>query len=841
MKQIVLAFAAFACVSQAAVEGPGKNQFLQPARTDARIEVDGKLDEPAWSTAPVFDAFVQRYPVAGNPPTQKTAMRVLYDNENLYVSVYCYDTEPALINRRLGRRDSNPFSDAVQVMIDSSHDHRAGYLFYLNAGGVQGDGIFFDDRNYSGDWDGIWEGASTLVSDGWIAEFSIPLTLLRFPQAEVQTWGFGARRDIARTNEEIDSVTNPRSSNASVSRFGHLTGMTGLKPRRGLELLPYVASRAVLRPQFSDGRADPRLLDPSIYAGLDFKTSLTSDLTLNGTVNPDFGQVEADQAIQNLSTFEVQFPEKRPFFTEGMELFQPVGGSDGQNQRVFYSRRIGLLSPILGAVKLTGSVAKGVEVGLLDAVVMSASQGEIDEANPDRRFRFHLEQPLRFGPNDELPAIAPAPTNYLSAIVRTSVGSNSHIGAMFSSAVPLGAPCTVNPAACLVDGGSAAALRWDLKSANSEYGFLGQIVGSQVVGGPQTVLLRDSTELHPNTLGWGALLRAGRFGGEGWKWDVGYDFSSPTLHLRPTGFLRSQNEHAPRASVRFTNQSGLGPLRSLFANFTVGTRLSSDGRWIGRGNWVNANVQMQLPSYEYIGVEGGADFGVNDIREVAATGIPLERPNTGFLVVFGETNPNLPLRASGHVAVGFHDWKPPVGWGANVTLAWRPTDALETSLQIADDMTPWGPRFVGLDDSTSNRFFFGDLESQFLSVTLRQQVMITPKLSLQAYAQMFNDFGVFGPYSAGTSDGERSPIRLEDLQPVSDVGFDPSFYGTLLNVNVVLRWEYRLGSTVYLVYTRGQSHFTSGPAAPRTLLPVNLFSGPSTDAFLVKWSYYWNV
>ncbi|MDQ3264600.1 MAG: carbohydrate binding family 9 domain-containing protein [Myxococcota bacterium] len=852
MKRLLLFLGTWACVAQAAVEGSGKNQLMHPARTATPIQVDGKLDEAPWAAAPVFADFVQRFPVTGAEPSQRTELRVLYDDRFLYVSLYCFDTQPELINRRLGRRDSSPFSDAVQVMIDPTHDHRTGYLFYVNAGGVLGDGIFFDDRNFSGDWDGIWEGAAQVVHDGWIAEYAIPLSLLRFPAADVQTWGFGARRDIARTNEELDSVNNPRSSSANVSRFGHLTGLEGLRPKRELELIPYAAGRALLRPQFSDGRT-ARLLDPSLYVGLDLKTSLTSDLTLNATLNPDFGQVEADQILQNLSTFELQFPEKRPFFTQGMDLFQPVGGGYGSNQALFYSRRIGLGLPILGAAKLTGNVAKGVEVGLLDALVIGAEQGQIDEENPDRRFHFHREQPLRLGPNDELPSVAVAPTNYLAAVARTSVGQNSQVGAMFTSAAPLAGPCTAAdlqtnpvPGRCLVDGGNAASLRWDLKNSTSEYGVLGQIAGSQVVGGPPSRRLRDSTLLEPNTLGYGGFFRAGRMGGEGFKWDLGYEFSSPTLHLRPTGFLRTQNEHAPRAGIRYVRQrSGFGPLKAFWANLDGGARYSADGRWVTRGYWLYGSVQAQLPSFDFVGMESGIDFGVNDIREVAATGIPLQRPNSGWVAAYFDTNANRPVRADGFVAVGVHQMRNQeikLGHGFRFNLFWRPTDALETSLQVANDRTLWGPRFVDFADEATgpNRFVFGDLESQYLTFTLRQQVMITPTLSLQAYAQLYDDFGRFGSFTEGASNEARHTIRLAELTPSSYAG-NANFYNTLLNVNAVLRWEYRLGSTLYLVYTRSQGYSAQGAEAPLTLLPQQLLAGKANDAVLVKWSYYWSV
>jgi hypothetical protein len=332
---------------------------------------------------------------------------------------------------------------------------------------VHGDGLFYDDRNFTPDWDGVWDGATSSVADGWVAEFAIPLSVLRFPEAAMQTWGFSVRREIARLNEQVESVDNPRTSNANVSRLGHLTGMEGLKPRRAVELVPYLATRGILRPQFSDAALPrPRLMDPTLDVGLDVKAALTSDLALNATFNPDFGQVEADQLILNLSSFEAFFPEKRSFFTQGLELFQPVGRETGQvPQSLFYSRRIGLSTPILGAAKLTGTAVKGVEVGVLSALVTGPWQQQ-DEERPDRRWSLHANRPLHFGPNSALPGGPQPPTNYLAAVARGSVGQSSRVGGSFVAATPLVRGCTPEeaaldeeeqPAECLARGGMGAA------------------------------------------------------------------------------------------------------------------------------------------------------------------------------------------------------------------------------------------------------------------------------------------------------------------------------------------------------------------------------------------------
>ncbi|RJS27592.1 hypothetical protein DRW03_03470 [Corallococcus sp. H22C18031201] len=841
----------YATAAGAAVEGPGRNQFIQATPVTERIQVDGQLNEPAWAEAPVFDAFVQRFPNAGAAPSERTEVRILYDSDHVYFGVIARDSQPALIDQRLARRDTFPTTDSVQLIIDSTHDHRTAYSFYLSAGGVHGDGLFFDDRNFTTDWDAVWDGATRTVNDGWVAEFAIPLSVLRFPEAPMQTWGFSVRREIARLNEEIESVDNPRTSNANVSRLGHLTGMEGLRPQRSLEMVPYLATRSLLRPQFSDvTRPEPRRLDPTLDLGLDLKAALTSNLALNATLNPDFGQVEADQLTLNLTTFETFFPEKRPFFTQGLELFQPVGSELGQPaQSLFYSRRIGLETPIFGAAKLTGTASKGVEVGVLDALVTSPWQAQDDEV-PDRRWRLHASRPLHLGTNDSLPSSPQAPTNFLAAVVRGSVGENSRIGASVASAIPVVGECTIEkaalgkqrPAECLAQGGMGVAADFDLKTADSAYGLLGQVSASRVVGGLPERPLRDGTLLHPGDGGYGGYVRAGKFGGEGFRWDLGYDFSTPTLELNATGYQRTQNEQAPRVELRYQRPNGFGPLRDFSVNLIGSTAWTTDGRLINRGSRVTLDVTAQLPSSDTLGMQMGMNVGGYDVRELAGTGIPLQKEFSDFLLLNWKTNSNRVAQLQGYLAAAYHDRGPAPGawaWGADLILTLRPHPALETRFEILDDRTEYGPRFVA--NQGNNLFLLGNLQSNYLSMTVRQQWVLRPNLTLQGYAQLFTDYGIYGPFFEATSDEERTAIRFAALRPTEGQADD--FYDTALNLSLVLRWEYRLGSTFFFVYTRSQQGLKvfDDERMPTTLLPRNLGSGPATDAVMLKWSYYWAV
>ncbi|HYX93209.1 MAG TPA: DUF5916 domain-containing protein, partial [Myxococcaceae bacterium] len=482
-------------------------------RTLSPPRIDGRLDDEIWSRAPLFDAFVQSFPDEGGAPSERTELRVLYDDRRLYVGVRALDRQPDLIVRQLGRRDNPPESDLITVVIDSAVDRRTGYAFTVNSAGVLKDGVYFNDKQYSADWDGVWEGRAAIGSDGWSAELAIPLRLLRIPGRPAEGWGFHVRRELPRTHEQIDTALIPRNGMEFVSRFLKLRGLDGLEPQPSLELVPYLAARMSLAPQYGDpDRPEPRLRNPSADLGLDLRTSLTPGLSLNATVNPDFGQVEADKIVRNLSNVELFFPEKRPFFTQGLDVFFPAGLDGKAVHMLFYSRRIGLDTPILAAGKLVGQPDEKGELGVLDAVVAGAPNpssegpGARVDGPPDRRFGFHLARPFHLGLNDELPDERPVTKNFFAAVARRRIGSDSRVGLLFTDAAPLSKSCYREDftsdaeflaADCEPEGGRAFGADWDLRSRDRLWGAWGQLAGSQVTGSSRPRLLRDGTEIAP--------------------------------------------------------------------------------------------------------------------------------------------------------------------------------------------------------------------------------------------------------------------------------------------------------------------------------------------------------
>jgi hypothetical protein len=856
-----------------ASERPGD---IRAARTRQPIHLDGRLNEPAWADAPVFSDFVQSFPDEDAAPTERTELRVLYDDDNIYVGVKCFDSHPNEILRNLGRRDSPPASDSVGIGIDSAHDHRTAYVFQVNASGVLSDGLFFDGTNYTADWDAVWDARVQSLPDGWSAEFVIPLHILRFTEAPKMTWGFAVRREVAHKHETDDSVLLPRSSNQFVQRFGHLTGLVDLKPRRDVELTPYISARANVRPQYSPpdqyhAYSHPRLIDPMADLGLDVKAQLASNLNLNATINPDFGQVEADQILLNLTTYEPFFPEKRPFFLEGMDLFQPVGATN--TQQLFYSRRIGLNQPIIGAAKMTGSIVPGLEVGLLDAVVggayQSAFAGVTDpgqiysmESTPNRSlFGLRWNQPLTFGPVDALPETSPVPENYFVGVVRKQFFNNSTVGAIVTAATPLTSACsqdttegnTVNypTAGCLAKGGNAAAVDWNLRSKTADWQFYGQIDASQEVGGPHSTTLYDGTVLSPGDTGVGTYFTAGKLGGEPFRFDVTYEYESPKLDLNALGYLRTQNYQGVALNPRLF-ETEAGPLHNFGLRLHVNPHWSTDGRWIYRGGNYSLNSDAILPGYHYFGCELGRDEPGFEIREIQYTGVPLEKRATYYFNCWGQTDRNRALSLNAWATAGFHPRGGPTpaqwGYGSGGTLVWRPQARLETQLIFYVDSSPLASHWVESSPNNPNAFLFGDVDAHTLSWTLRQLLVITPRLTLQVYAQLFAAYGSYGPFYSAASNG--APIHFSDLTPVDPLAFDPtlvpsawpSFHTSALNVNVVLRWEYRLGSTLFLVYSRSQSEmpYALNQPAPANVWPDALLPGPATDTFLIKWAYWWS-
>ncbi|HEY6953056.1 MAG TPA: DUF5916 domain-containing protein, partial [Bacteroidota bacterium] len=362
---------------------------IMAERIRGSVTIDGDISEPEWQR-PGFANFTQRLPNEGAAPSQRTEVWLAYDDQALYVAARMEDTAPDSIIRILGRRDVDLTADWFQFDIDPYHDRRSGFYFALSAAGTMQDGTLYNDEWNDNSWDGVWEGKARIDNKGWTVEMRIPYSQLRFHPAEKYVWAVNFSRKIGRKNESDYVVFTPQKGSGFVSRFIDVGGIHDIYPPKDIEILPYVTSRAEFAPHTS---GDP-FNSGSKYSpgfGADLKVALSSDLTLNGTINPDFGQVEVDPAVVNLSDVETYYQEKRPFFVEGANIFE--FGSGGSNNfwgfnwggpTFFYSRRIGrapegslpsndysdmpLGTHIIGAGKLTGKLSDNWNIGMIHAV-----------------------------------------------------------------------------------------------------------------------------------------------------------------------------------------------------------------------------------------------------------------------------------------------------------------------------------------------------------------------------------------------------------------------------------------------------------------------------------------
>ncbi|HEX6838950.1 MAG TPA: DUF5916 domain-containing protein, partial [Polyangia bacterium] len=529
---------------------------VRAVRVTQSPKLDGKLDDPAWRLAAPVDSFVQKFPNAGAPPTEQTTIRVVYDRDAIWIGVDCRQRTAPIIGR-LTRRDRPIEADSITIDLDSRRNGTSAFEFAVNAAGVLSDAIRFNDTDSSSDWDENWDARVARGPAGWSAELRIPLRILRFDASlPAQSWGFEARRYISARQETDEWSFIPRTAAGEVSHYGKLDDLRALEAPSPFELRPFVLGRVRHRDAVTGALANG--WDAGGSAGLDVKWHVTQNLTLDATFNPDFGQVEADQVVLNLTTYEIFFPEKRPFFLEGADVFStPL--------TLLYTRRMGLgpdapalrtdapyndqlydlpsPSTIYGAAKLVGVVGDKLTVGVLSALT---ARNSVDVQLADRSRVSRIAEPMSL-------------FNVLR--LRYQAGANLDVGLMAtatnrfepSGLYPLQPNGTPRYALC-PDGSFVGAadrcfhdsyvggpdLRW--RSPSGDYVLNAQTIVSGVTEGPARQFL-DGTWIKPGDVGWGGYFDFSKQGGKHWLFDAEYDVASRQLDYNDLGFMPRQNLH----------------------------------------------------------------------------------------------------------------------------------------------------------------------------------------------------------------------------------------------------------------------------------------------------------
>jgi len=806
--------------------------------------IDGRDDDEVWRMAAPISEFLEFDPNEGKAPRYKTEARVAYDARNFYVFVRAYDEEPNRILKLLARRDVRTASDQIKIMIDSYHDRRSGYEFAVNPAGVKRDYAVFDDGNEDDAWDGVWEAKTTVDSLGWTAEFRIPLSQLRYAQSESNTFGFAVWRDIDRYKERVSWPLYKRNVAGLSSQLGEVSGLTGLAAPRRLEFSPYVVTKNVTLPKGQDDFTHQQRLT----GGLDFKYGLSSNVTLDGTVNPDFGQVEADPAVLNLSAFETFFQERRPFFIEGAGLLSfPINCfavNDCGSENLFYSRRIGR-SPqlgiaygdaasatgttILGAAKITGRTPGGIAVGLLDAV--TGREEGTDDRTIEPRSNY---------------AVVRATKDFRKG--ETGIG---FIGTMVNRSNDEWTEASLR--------GDAMVGGFDLRHRflKSRFELTAKIVGSRVSGSEDAISATQKSSVHyfqrpdgelaydPSRTSLGGnseQVTFGKIGGGKLRFQTSYQRVSPGFETNDIGFLRRADwqSQATWAAIQLNKPSPL--YRRLFWNFNEWNDWTTTGLPLDHA--VNTNVHTELPNSWWLHL-GGTLGGLGTVYcDRCARGGPALRTSTYFAPWGGiQGDSRWPLipgiwfnyssRDEGRSR--FFNLSPSLDF--RVGSGW--TGSLGTSYSWNRDDRQWYGNFT--DAGSVTHYTFAHLEQRTYSLQARVNFTASPTLTVQAYAEPFISNGKYSnvreladPRAAQYDD--RFTL-YNDPAVIADPG---QFNVKAFNSNVVLRWEYRPGSALFLVWQQGRSD--SRVYDGRTLGGDidRLFSAHPDNTFLVKLSYWFD-
>jgi len=803
----------------------------------AAILLDGELNDAAWTRAVPITAFLQRDPLEGAPPTHPTEARVVYDSSAIYIGVRASDPEPNRIVAFLTRRDVESSSDWVYVFIDSYHDRRSAYQFGVNPVGVKQDSYWFNDSSNDGNWDAVWDVVARRDAEGWCAEFRIPFSQLRFSGAGDGRLGFAVVRQVARLNETTTWPLLSKYASGFVSSFGELTGVTVGRASKRLELAPYVVGRVATTP-LQPGNPLLKTPDSDAKVGVDLKYAVTPALTLTGTVNPDFGQVEADPAVVNLSAFETFFDEKRPFFIEGSGTYQ----FDCRDCNLFYSRRIGraprgspsvgdgedviqpVQSTILGAAKLTGRV-RSFSVGALGA----ATQEERADIALGAARRREVVEPRTF---------------HTVSRARREFSDQSSLGFMLTTTNR----SLVDTVAFLPEAAVTGGIDYDWR-LGERWNLAGYWAGSRVSGSTDAIdrLQRNNVhsyqrpdaehiEIDPlatSLRGHSGAVSFGKIAGERTNLNLNVAYKSPGFEVNDVGFQLRADEITHNGWLGIKWETPGKYVRNIRINFNQWSGRNFDGDRLSLGGNFEAHWEFQNLWRAGLGVNVNAG-NFDDRLTRGGPGGRTEPGRSSWQYFNTNDRRAISLNWNSRFGAGgrgrYFEFQP------SVVARPIPSFSTEIGLNYSNniDDSQWVDA-VTVADLT--HYVFGRLEQDTSSLTLRVNYTMTPDLSLQVYAQPFVSSGRFVSHKE-LVDGRAA--RYDDRYTPYAFEGDADFKVLSFRTTNVLRWEYRPGSTLFVVWQQGREGFgTPGRFAFRSDYG-DIFSTPASNTLLVKLAYWLN-
>ena len=858
---------------------PASGRELCAKRTDAAILIDGRLTEAVWQGSGAGD-FLQRNPLDGKPASERTEVWVAFDEKALYVAARLFDSEPGRIVGLLGRRDDELDSDWFSFAVDPYFDRRSGYQFSVNPAGSIIDGTLYNDEWNDSTWDGVWESAVRIDEQGWTVEMRIPYDQLRFPMRDSYVWGVNFKRTIQRRNEQDYFAWVPKEENGFVSRFARLTGISGIHPGRLFELIPYAVGRLGFSPEEA---GNPFRTGSELFAnaGFDMKYGLKSNLTLDFSLNPDFGQVEVDPADVNLSVFETYYSEKRPFFIEGANIFNfGYGGANSNwgfnwmNPEFFYSRRVGQppqgsaagegyvrypeMTTILGAVKLSGKIAGNWNIGFLNAVT-AREYADVDDAGD--RYRQEVE-----------------PFSDYSVL---RVQKEFHQGRQGLGVIATGVFRDLDDQGLRnILGRQALALGadgWLQLGKNQDWALTGWLGATRVAGSRDYILDLQRSPLHyfqrPDAAhlsldadavslsGWSGRLALNKQKGN-LVFNAALGAISPGFEANDLGFQwRGDYVNAHLASGYNWLQPG-----KIFRSASLTAALARSWDFGGNAIMKNYNLFINGELLNYWG--GSLSLGYMDASfdKEATRGGPLLRQPPGYafsLEVYSDSRKPLVFSIYGdwsRRSDGSYNFEigPQLRWKprSNISLTIHPeVELYETYRQwVANVVDPFQVPTYG------TRHIFAHLNEKVLSAVIRLNWIFSPKISLQLFLQPLIAVGRYSEFkelarpatrSFNFYDRDGSTIALTDGSysvdpdgsgPMPAFAFgNPDFNIKSLRGTVVFRWEYHPGSAFYFVWTQNRRDYANPGDLDFGRDVGDLVSAKGDNIFMIKATYRFNL
>jgi hypothetical protein len=806
------------------------------------IRLDGDFNDGAWERAAPVSGFVQRDPKEGAAPAFETEVRVVYDASHLYVAVRAFDAQPDRIVGIRTRRDSSSPSDWIRVVIDSYHDRRTAYEFAVNPAGVKQDRYWFADGNNDSSWDAVWDVSVSRDAQGWKAEFRIPFSQLRFETGKRDTFGFAVIREIGRLNETSSWPLIAKSRTGFVSQFGELGGLRLSGGAKRLEFVPYSVAQVATQPTDA-GNPLETSRDLGGAAGADLKYALTPGLTMTATINPDFGQVEADPAVVNLTAFETFYPERRPFFVESSGNLQfDLDCNDGACTGLFYSRRIGRQphgSPdipdgayasvphqttILGAAKVTGR-AGAFSIGALDAVTAEE------------------QATVAFGSHSASQSVEPL-TNYTVMQAKREWGNQSSLGFMFTNTARRITPDVSYLPSTATTGG----VNWDWRLKDPRYSITGYWAGSAVRGSAEAIDELQQSPVHyfqrpdagyveydpasTEMNGHAGMVGFQKVGGRKVRFSFSGNYKTPGFEVNDVGYLRRADAIQQSSWVQFRWDTPTKAYRSFRLNLNqwAGWNFGGDTRFTG----ANVNAHIVFPSNWSAG--GGFNAEGAGIDDRSTRGGPSMLSKRGENVWYYVQSDERKALNGGWMGFYFRDESGSSAWRVDPQVEWRPTSFLTMSLGVGFEKMNEDTQWVeNVTAGPSTRYVFGRIRQTTASLPTRVNYTITPTLSLQIYAEPFVSAGEYSDFKDLVR--PRSEPFASQFDPLAYAGSPDFNYKSFRSTNV-LRWEFKPGSALYLVWQQGRED-ASGVGRFRFRQDFGgLFGLPASNVFLVKFSYW---